>query len=304
MSDICRLRFELRDGSVQLIEKTVKLRLYKDRYSAAAVLSGRAVWDGQVGDVLGITLAADGHTVHRGYAEYIVSEQKNGRTEVSFSSPGWSRLLAQNEPVPGLNYDVTLETLIQTNVRIPYVTCERGTQQVNYVYVKEHSTIWDAITAYSRKAYGTFPYIKGTNEVTVQVPAGAIRAYGPSDIIGFGTAVDRRTALSKAYMADIDDQYSYWAENPQAAADRLVRERYFPLDRQWLDDPDEGPAIRVDLSKRRYSVSYVRLAGYRREELFDNFSAFSSGRSLAGRIGGVEVIFEKGRAVTTLYVMD
>ena len=304
MSDLCRVTFSMRSGSEETVRGIVRLRFYKDRYLPSTVLGGRVLWDGQIKDVLGIKLDAGGHTIHHGYAEYIRSEKKNGRTEVSFSSPGWSRLLAQNEPVPGLNYDMTLDSLLAANVHIPYVNCESGTAQVSYIYVKEHSTIWDAVTAYSRKAYGTFPFILGSNKVTVREPSGTYRSYMPKNIISIGSFIDRRTALSKAYMADTQDQYTYWAENPVLTADKIVRERYYPLDMQWLGDPQQGPAMRVSLSMRRFKASYVRVVGYRGEELFDSFTAVSSGNTLAGTVGGIEVIFDKGRAVTTVYIMD
>ena len=304
MSEICRLKFVMRSGIEETVSDTVRLRFYKDRYAPATELGGTVIWDGQVKDVLGVKLIAGGRTVHYGYTEYIVSRFRNGRTEVSFSSAGWSKLLAQNEPVPGMNYGVTLTSLLLANVTIPHVTCESGTQQVNYVYVREHSTVWDAVTAYSRKAYGTFPCIMGTNKVSVTSQAGMARAYGPADVIELGAEIDRRTMLSKAYMADIDDQYSYWAPNPQAAADGIVREKYYPLDMQWLGDPSEGPAIRVDISARRYAVYSAKVLGFRGEELFDTFTASSSNRSVTGSIGGIESVFSNGRAVTTLYVIS
>ena len=304
MSDVCRVRFVMRGGTEETVSETVRLRFYKDRYQPSSVLGGRVIWDGQIKDVLGIKLDAGGHTIHHGYAEYIRSEKANGRTEVTFSSPGWSRLLSQNEPVPGMNYDVTLDSLLAANVHIPYVSCESGTAQVGYIYVKEHSSIWDAVTAYSRKAYGTFPFILINNKVAVRAPSGVYRSYTSKYIVSMGTVIDRRTALSKAYMADIDDQYTYWAENPAAIADMIVRERYYPLDMQWLGDPQKGPLMKVDLSKRKYRMSYVRVIGYRGEDLFDSFTAVSSGNTLAGTVGGIEVIFDKCRAVTTVYIID
>lgn len=304
MSEVCRVVFVLRDGTEEVVDRPVRVRFYKDRFLPATRLSGKVLWDGQVRDVLAVKLRAGGHTLHHGYAEYIAVRREKGRAEVSFSSPGWSNLLSQNEPVPGMNYSMTLDQLLAANVSIPYVTCESGTQQVNYIYVKEHSTIWDAVTAYSRKAYGTFPFIYSNNKVSVQELTGTARAYGPSAVIGFGTELDRRLMLSKAYMADIDGQYSYSAVNPQAAADGIVREKYFALDRQWLGNPSEGPAIRVDISKRKYCTAYVKVLGYQGEELFDSINASSGSRSLLGTVGGIEIIFENGRAVTKLSVFS
>ena len=304
MSELCRLKFIMRSGIEETVSGIVRLRFYKDKYSPATLLGGKVLWDGLVKDVLEVRLIAGGRTLHRGYTEYIVSRKRNGRSEVSFSSPGWSRLLAQNEPVPGMNYNMTLSTLLQANVTIPHVTCESGTRQVNYIYVKEHSTIWDAVTAYSRKAYGTFPYIMGANTVSVTSQAGTPRAYGPPHVIEIGSKIDRRLMLSKAYMADIDGQYSYSAVNAQASADGMIRERYYPLDNQWLGNPSEGPAMKIDLSSRKYKIHYAKVLGFSGEELFDTLTASSGNARVTGSLGGFEVVFEKGRAVTTLYVID
>lgn len=304
MAEICTLVFRLRDGSEQEAADIIKLRFYKDRYTSGSELSGKVIYHGTPRDILEIKLTAGGRLIHHGYAGYIRTENIHGRVELSFISPAWSRLLSQNEPVPGLNYGVDLAGLLAANVTIPNVTCESGTDTVNYIYVREHSTIWDAVTAYSKKAYGSFPYIGGTNEVRVRPTAGRTFTYAAGQVITIGRTVDRRVMLSKAYMAGADGEYSYSWTNAQAVSDGIVRERYYPLDRQWLGSPEDGPKFRVEVSARRYRSTYIRLTGYRGEDIFDSFSVRAGGEHLSSLIGGLEVIFECGRAATTVYVMN
>ena len=76
------------------------------------------------------------------------------------------------------------------------------------------------------------------------------------------------------------------------------------MDRQWLAAPGDGVRFKLEVSGRRYRVPFLKVTGFGGEELFDTFLAYAAGESVIGSIGGLEVIFEKGRAVTTLYVMS
>jgi hypothetical protein len=94
------------------------------------------------------------------------------------------------------------------------------------------------------------------------------------------------------------------SSNASGPADGIVRERYYPLDMQWLSNPSEAPALRIDLAKRRYRIRYAKVLGYRGEELFDTIAVSTAQTSLFGSIGGIEVVFSQGRVMTTLYIVD
>ena len=304
MSELYILKFVMRNNTEQTVSKVVKLRFYKDRYLPGTELSGKVIWTGSTEDVVGIKLTAGGRLIHDGFPEYITAARANGRQEISFKSAGWSKLLAQNEPVPGLSYNVSLTTIMTDNTAIPNVTWEDNTPTVNYIYVKEHSSVWDAVTAYTKKAFGPFPYILGTNKVMTRPVQGTLREYYSDVIKAVGETVDRRTVYSKVYMADADGRYTYQVQNMRAISDGLVREKYFPLDRQWLADPSDGARYRMDLSARRYYSPFLRVVGYSGEELFDRFLGVIGNESISGMIGGLEVVFENGRAVTTVYILN
>ena len=302
MGELCTLFFVKRGGTLEEIGNVVRLRFYKDRFLSATELSGLVIRDGGVSDIVGIKLFSGGRLLHYGYAEYLKAESRNGRRTVSFRSRGWSVMLTQNEPVPGMNLNVDLARLAALNVSIPNVTYESGTAQVNYIYVNERSTVWDAVTAYAKKAYDTQPYILGDNEVRVRYVSGTARTYSSGRLVSYGEISDRRTMYSKVYMADADGQYTYSQTDQAAANDGIVRERYFALDRQWLSSPTAGLQLKLEISGRRSGAQYIKLTGYSGEELFDTASAvLEDGTPISGTVGGIEAVFEKGRAVTALY---
>ena len=304
MSQLCTLTFTDAGGTQTVQNDIVRLVFRKDIYMAGTELSGTVIREGGVSGIVRVRLTAGGRMIHDGYLEYAKAEHRNGRTLMHFSSKGWSYLLTQNEPVPGLNYQVNLTALAALNTPIPNVTYESGTLTVNYVSVKEHSTIWDAVSAYAMKAYGTQPYIIGTNEVSVTERMGADLMLESEDIISEGTVCDRRSILSKGYMADYDGQYSVSLDNPEAAGTGIVREKYFAFDRQWLSSLTTGIQMRFDRTGRRSKMSFLTVRGYGGEEIFDNISFMLYGTALTRTIGGIELQFEKQRVTAVYYTME
>ncbi|MBR1392981.1 MAG: hypothetical protein IJ561_04010 [Ruminococcus sp.] len=304
MPNICTLTLIAADGTEETVTQPVKLVFRKDKYASGTELSGRIIRSGAAGEAVRVKLEAGGRLIHDGYLEYCRQEMLGGRSVLSFTSKGFSWLLAQNEPVPGINYQVNLASLGALNTQIPNVTYESGTRTVNYISVKEHSSIWDAVSAYAMKAYGTQPYIIGANTVSVTGTQGTMRSYASSDLISTGTLCDRRTMLSKAYMSDADGQYSEQVSNSAAVDAGIVREKYFQFDRQWLSSLNMGLRYRINRTVRRSDMSFVKLLGYQGEELFDSCTFTYGGQQTTLTVGSIEVVFEKGIAVSTLGQMN
>ncbi|MBR6102998.1 MAG: hypothetical protein IKP95_11255 [Ruminococcus sp.] len=304
MAEQYTLEFTCKNGTTETVPGIVRLVFKKDRFAPGTELRGHILWEGAASDIVRIRLTVGSRLIHDGYLEYARQETGGGRPELSFSSRGWSVLLSQNEPVPGINYQVDLAALGALNTPIPNVTYESGTVTVNYISVKEHSTIWDAIGAYAMKAYSSQPYISGTNQVSVTGRAGQSRSYAASQLISAGTVCDRRAMLSKGYMEDYDGQYSVSLDNPAAAGTGIVREKYFSFDRQWLASLQMGLQLRLDHSNRRSDMSFITLLGYRGEELFDSYTLSLPGQTLSRSIEGIALVAENGRTATTLYTMN
>lgn len=239
--------------------------------------------------------------IHQGTMDKLDRKWENGRWVYNFESKGYSAMLDQNEPVPRMNYNVSLSTLATRNTIIPMVTYESGTKTVNYVYVKENSTIWDAFMAYSYKAYQTFPYIYSTNKVRVTPQVYALRNYNYEAIVSFGSLKDVRGIISEAFMADDEGQYTYTYENTYADDLDIIRTRYYALDDQWLSDPVSGLTARIKYSNKGMKGYFFTYIGYNQEELFDRAvlsrSDFSFGNLSVGRI---ELNVSDMRILTTL----
>ena len=46
---------------------------------------------------------------------------------------------------------------------LPFVTCENSTKIANFLYIKEHSSLWDAVVNLCLKVGNTYPYIGYAN---------------------------------------------------------------------------------------------------------------------------------------------
>ncbi|WP_124099392.1 hypothetical protein [Ruminococcus sp. Marseille-P6503] len=239
--------------------------------------------------------------VHQGTIDTLERRREYGRWVYSFESKGYTAMLAQNEPVPKMNYSVNLTSLAELNKTIPLVTYQDGTKTVNYIYVKENSTIWDAFIAYGYKAYQMFPYIYGTNNVRVTPKTDAQHSYASAALVNFGSVKDVRGIISDAYMADADGDYSTSYSSTAASGMNIVRTRYYALDNQWLSSPFVGLAAKVKYSNRGMKGAFLTYSGYEKEELFDRAILSRDDFSLGNRpIGRIEINIRDMRILTTV----
>lgn len=108
-------------------------------------------------------------------------------------------MLGQNEPEPGVWSKVSLTNIMKSYSPSSEITYESGTKTVNYVNIKEKSTLWEAIGVYAVKAYGRRAYIRGDRQVNVSLSILSVNI-GTQRIIEYGKQLDTRTMLSKIYM--------------------------------------------------------------------------------------------------------
>ena len=103
-------------------------------------------------DVVGVRVRLGGVEIHSGLADEVSIERFGRGNRVRVNSRGYTLLLAQNEPYPRINTNVTLKSLCQTNLSSPYITYEDPTPVVSNIYINEGSTVWEAAVAYCIKA--------------------------------------------------------------------------------------------------------------------------------------------------------
>ena len=148
-------------GSEISLSQCINLHFEKERYTPYTTASGIFVCDKNIDYISKIRVFLDEKGVHYGPVDSFERYTEGGIGYVKFSSRGFSMGLSQNQPLPGMNLNVNLQTLIDNNITIPYVTCEADTEVTNYIYVKESSSLWDAIVALCQKITGPYPYIYG-----------------------------------------------------------------------------------------------------------------------------------------------
>ncbi len=279
-------------------------RFVRERYTPYTQCSGVLIGSYSIADVYSIELYYKGQILHKGMADSIQRRYLNGRHIITFLSRGFTMLLGQNEPVPGIISDVTLGSLISGNTTIPHVTCETVSKKVNYIYVKEKSTIWDAVCAYAYKAYTNYPYIAGTNTVQVSIPTSSKKfRYSNLDIVSAGESLCLSGIISKAYMSDLNGDYIYSAENSDACSEEIIREKYYPLDRQWYSSPSEGLQSKLNYSNRKQYFVWVKYKGHLFENLLDRASYSGEGVEMRSeRISAIEFAGNKNGVFTTISV--
>lgn len=283
----------LTSGEEKILDRCVSFTFDKELYMPYTKAAGKFyLADGEdisAMEIARIGLEIGGVKRHEGIPCSVqVISQPQGKM-LTFLSQGYTVLLMQNEPYPKINSDMDLGNLITKNLNVPEISWEENTPQVGYIYVKEKSTVWEAVTAYSVKATGNYPYIRGTNKVCVTMCEAQTVDLSGIRVISAGTGVDTSLILSKVNMADINDEYSYTAEDSRAADYGIVREKYFPLDYQWLYSPEEGLAAKLNYLGRgvkERSVVYIGSCG---EDLMDravNCGSLGERRINAIRIWG------------------
>ncbi len=299
----CMVILTPKDGESTYFHDFISFDFHKDRYDCFSVASGKFIADSIPENIQEIHCYVNGYEVHHGLVDKLEKTYEKGMNVISFSSRSFSVLLSQNEPVPGINPNMTLSTLGSINTSIPYVTYQTNTATVNYIYVKEHSTIWDAITAYGMKAYRILPYISGTNMVRSTPLNKASRNYNSEMIVSTGESFDTRSMVSTFYMADADGTYTNIYNNSPADNFKITRRKYYALDDQWLSNPQLGLMGKAFLSNRRYNQKFFTYLGYNGEDIYDKLTINKNGLSLSGRaVATIDISVRNGMIYTRLAI--
>ena len=235
-------------------------------------------------DIVSAELYYGEDLLHAGLCDRAQVLEQNGITQVQLTSRGYTALMDDTEAYPEINSNVDLAGLISRNLTNSHITAQTGTPTVNYIYVNDNSTVWEAIENYATKAAGAIPFITGANRVCIY-GAGQAVSHGGVSIISDRTEVDTRGVLTKVYMMDTEGAYSYSQEASDLIALGLSRVRFYPLDRQWLYDPTVGLSAKLRRSRLFMKVRRVTYAGFLGEELYDTWDGDPIG-AIVLRSGG------------------
>lgn len=247
-----------------------------------------------------VKLVIDSNTVHHGLIDTLETRTHASKNIHTITSTGFTSLLCRNQIEPGLKPNISLNSLMDSFYTLPYVTHENNTDSSNYIYVKNNSSMWDAVANLSYKLLGTYPYIRETNKVMITpFTAPTTFTFNTSEEIVLGQGVSYRRLISNYHMADINGEYgTYDLEDTDVLQKKIVRHEYFDLDRRFLHDPQQALAYRDKFDSRESRFAYIEYCGYRGEDLFDKVAI--SPISTPSRITDIRIKGSDSRIITRL----
>lgn len=226
-----------------------------------------------LGEVFDAELYINGNPVHKGIVDTMQTEEKAGIKTLKITSRSHTSMMGQNEVTPGVLTNVSLVSLMSNYISIPYVYCENLTSTSNYIYVKEHSSLWDAVTNLCLKQYGTYPYIANINTVRFTMPSSpktVTLSRQNGNILSCGSFWDYTKALSHIHMADTEGTYNTFNKTDSLVPQRnIVRHKHIAFDRQWLENPEKTLQYRLNFGVRGYSQKFVEYLGFNGEDIND-----------------------------------
>lgn len=303
-------KFELelvfKNGTSKRFSKCIYTVWERDIYTPYSKIYGTFLCENinfsQLSDTVSLCLYVNSILYHKGIPDKLDFNFGASSNLLNFSSRGFTLLLGQNQPQPKINSNINLSDLLTKNISSPEITCEENTKTVNYIYVKENSTVWDAVTAYCLKAYGTYPYIKG-NKVMATCSNSPVTDFSSPKIVNYSFGLDTTLVLSDIYMSDEEGNYKFHSQNDDTLKMGIQRVKFIPLDRQWLSDTQLGLKGKLDFSKRGMKFKSCTYLGFNGENLMDKISSLHE--SLNGkRINSLRVTTNKKGTFTTVKCYD
>ena len=102
--------------------------------------------------------------------------------------------------------------------------CDTQAETVNYVLIREHVGIWDAVVAYCYKYNKGYPYVRVPNLICAEPQDGLNPTALPADaVLQCGCAEEPALLISRVDMADLDGVYGSFSQtNPEAERRGIV----------------------------------------------------------------------------------
>ncbi len=286
-----KIVFRLLDGSELTEDKIISFNFVKEFYTPYTSFSARYIAQNLSPENFSeILFYIDDKLVHHGLVDSITVNRGDISTGTLYSK-GFTSMLKQNQTEPGLYTGTTINSLMDSFYKIPYVTHEENSTE-GYIYVKKGSSMWDALVSLSYKLTGTYPYIRSTNCVMITpVAEPVLFNYSGDGIISTGQSITEKRLISDFHMSDINEEYGTYELNDKDVSDRnIVRHKFFELDRRFLQNPEQALDFYDSFTARGWRRNFVKYCGYRGEDISD---IASFGEISEGRISGVNI--EGGR---------
>lgn len=297
------------DGDFLTFSKVVQFSFRKDKYTPYTEITMTIADTENIMDHGSVIYEAavfiNRASVHLGIVDTFDFRRENGISLLTLRSRGYTSLLMNNQMTPGLHSQMSLEKLMTEYYDFPAaVKWEEDNTVCNYIYVKEHRSMWDSVVNLGYKLYGTYPYIKGTNKIMLRPAENCIsKAFMENETVKIGSKVNTTGIISHLHMQDIEGNYgAYNLHNSDADELMIVRHKQIPFDRQYLDDPTRSMELTFSLASGGWKSRYIAVKGYPLLDLNDRISCgdFMSNE----RICGVSITGDRNGIISTYYVYD
>ena len=260
------------NGTETVLTDCIRFTLLRERYLPFSSLS-LTMRCGEMETPVRIRFLLDGRMLMDGIVYRADVSLQGGLRTLTAAVRSFTAALARNQLEPGVHYDVTLDSLMQTYA-LPHVTYQTGMAAVGYIYVKEHTAMWNAVSAYNFKLCGGFPYVRADNMLCVIPQLERDPVVLPEVLLARGKQCSSGAVISRAVMASFDGVYGrYTADNPEAAAREIVSVRQMAFDMQFIYDPEDALRYQIALSNRRLNAETAAYAGYCGEDIGDAVTA-------------------------------
>lgn len=279
-------------------ENVLRFSFVKERYTPYGLLSASVLCNSDPGEIYEVKFTINGKLIHYGILDSSEMSFGSSGSVLTVKSRSFTSMLGQNELAPGILSKPCLNTLMSNYTAIPNVTWENNTTTVNYVYIKEHASQWEAIVILCLAVKASYPYIYGTNQIRFNRHENPVHVVPYRKIISYGTTSDLSRVISKIYMKDANNTYNSYSYTDGFGTQRgIVRNKYIAFDKQWLSKtPTFGLDFRLFYSERANKAKFCRYSGYNGEDINDYIS-FGNNTNLS--ISSVSVTGNAKGIVTT-----
>lgn len=258
----------------------------RERYRCYTMFNGVFAGECDPSAVLEVRFYYEGTLMHRGSPDSLVSEYRDGRQLIRVKSYSFSMSLGQNELEPGIITDANMVKLMQRS-RTPATSSigvQSDTVPVNYVYINEHTTLWEAMCVYTAKAYNSYPFIRNQNMVMCSLTSPVNYSFTNEMISEVSSGVALSGLISDAYTVDNNNEWTISREDAFARQRHLARQRYYARDLEWAYDPQAGLKYHMGIAAGGRQYKQFTYVGYKGEQLCD-VAYFSKGSVTIGGKG-------------------
>ena len=295
-------------SAIMIFTRIISLTLTKERYTPFFTLEFTAdgIWHEGLDtkDLTTVTLTYGQTDIFFGRTAGISHKKTAGRDIVSGRAFGFTKALSTSDALPGMMFDCTLADIAAANPTMPNVGYQQISDSASYIYVKESDTVWTAIAALSIKLYEQYPYITGMNRVNIKKLGQTQRDYSSELITAEIDGNNFNNAVSCIHMQGTQGTYDYQYTDTEATRRGIMRERYIPLDRQWLSSPTLGLKHKMYFSRRGGVYKGFTYEGFKNEQLCDTVSINSGSLSYSGEVSKLILHADKRGVFTTVISYD